>query len=1369
MVCAYVLLPIDGIVGPITRAALARANNIGDDGIVGLGSTGSEVILVKWDLVCTGYLPNTTMDGKFSARTEAAVRAFQQAQGIPVDGRVGPITRAAFDRINGVDSEMEYGIKLHSTGSAVFLLQLDLLGAGFGPLKADGIFGPRTHAAVIAFQQSSGVLKVDGWVGLETDMLLAEANGVYREKWISKIPSGSAVVQLQQDLEGAHFSPGPDAVVGQFLHKTDIAVRAFQKNQGLKVDGVVGPKFKAALAAANGNAVIKHFSAQDLTQLKKKNMLMSSKPQKTFGINRASHRVSGSVVYDLQIDLKALGLYHGNIDGQFGHKTNAAVRAFQRNEDLPENGTVNALVREALAAANGVDLRVPLTMTLRPAGSAVIAMQQDLAGAGYYLGEITGEFDYETARAVKAFQKDHGITPDGVYTRETAKALAEANGVINGFIKIRSTGSAVIRLQQDLQALGFTCGGIVDGLFGRQTRLAVRSFQTMHPGLKELVETGKITPGVAGPDTLAALDELNLVGRDGTIQLRSFGSKVIALQQDLQACHIDCGPVDGLFGPRTDKAVKEFQKAADLPQTGIVDLATRQALRIVTGVMPDGTIRQAPSGSVVVQLQRDLYCAGYLPKKEQITGVYGPETFIAVRQFQKDNNLPMTGAADSSTCNLLKTKNGVEPDGTIRVGAKGSAVFQLQQDLAGSFVFDPALIDGFFGPLTDAGVRGFQQEYGLEPNGIVGPETREQLRICNGVTNDNIHQGLSGSSIVALQQDLACLGYYKGKIDGIFSHRTVSAVKRFQQDHGLEVNGVMDPITCKELDVANRVARDKHGHIMLSRGSCGSKVFQLQNDLYFAGFFQKGKIDGVFGPNTEEAVRSFQEMYKLPVTGIAVQSTFQALETANGMQTGTLCQGPSGATVKFLQQDLVGAGFYDGEIDGWFGPKTDIAVRKFQEAHGLAADGIVGPQTISALKLANGIDRQGTMKLGSTGSAVVMAQQDLQFTGFYKGPIDGKYTEETEEAVRAFQAMYELEVTGVADFNTRQALMRANGIFFDGIIARGPSGSKVLALQYDLVGAGYMKREEISGQFDPNTDRAVKAFQKAQKNMIVDGVVEQRTLSALAIANHIHVSMVLHKKSTGYQVVQAQQDLATLGFYPQNKIDGVYSDELEEAVKNFQKSHQIQVDGIIGPVTRMALRQANNVGSYGELNTRSTGSAVIALQQDLFAVGCLQLSAADNNNATNDKTPVGSLPRLVDVEFDGKMNAATLEAIETFRRKHNIPLPETEDDGSQIIVDEMFLRRLAEENSISSSSSSSSGAENGVMRLQPSGHVVINIQEDLKSARFYNGPIDGYFGNDLKQAVLDFQREYGRPPTGIVDPKTRFKILTANGVGWRPL
>lgn len=125
----------------------------------------------------------------------------------------------------------------------------------------------------------------------------------------------------------------------------------------------------------------------------------------------------------------------------------------------------------------------------------------------------------------------------------------------------------------------------------------------------------------------------------------------------------------------------------------------------------------------------------------------------------------------------------------------------------------------------------------------------------------------------------------------------------------------------------------------LSTGSTGANVTSLQHLLTSRGYATAA--DGDFGSGTKSAVTAFQSSRGLSADGIAGPATFSAL-------VSTVRQGDSGAAVQALQVQLVKHG-KSVSTDGAFGPATDSAVRSFQSAHGLTADGIVGPATWTEL------------------------------------------------------------------------------------------------------------------------------------------------------------------------------------------------------------------------------------------------------------------------------------------------------------------------------------------------------------------------------------------------------------------------------------
>ena len=106
-------------------------------------------------------------------------------------------------------------------------------------------------------------------------------------------------------------------------------------------------------------------------------------------------------------------------------------------------------------------------------------------------------------------------------------------------------------------------------------------------------------------------------------------------------------------------------------------------------------------------------------------------------------------------------------------------------------------------------------------------------------------------------------------------------------------------------------------------------------------------VDGVFGPKTDAAVRAFQKDQKLTQDGDVGPLTWPVLVVQ--VKKGNTGDAVRGVQEEFQFRNLSGDPRKGVQIDGIFGPETDDAVRAFQGAVGLEADGIVGPLTWRAL------------------------------------------------------------------------------------------------------------------------------------------------------------------------------------------------------------------------------------------------------------------------------------------------------------------------------------------------------------------------------------------------------------------------------------
>jgi murein DD-endopeptidase MepM/ murein hydrolase activator NlpD len=127
--------------------------------------------------------------------------------------------------------------------------------------------------------------------------------------------------------------------------------------------------------------------------------------------------------------------------------------------------------------------------------------------------------------------------------------------------------------------------------------------------------------------------------------------------------------------------------------------------------------------------------------------------------------------------------------------------------------------------------------------------------------------------VAGLQVALNRKHAYRGTIDGRLDRATERAVQRFQRRAGLTTDGIAGPRTRRAL---GRFARHTLGSRKLRAGAAGADVAALQFELAWDGF-PSGALDGIFGPETDRALRRFQSSRSIPTSGVAGARTLAAL------------------------------------------------------------------------------------------------------------------------------------------------------------------------------------------------------------------------------------------------------------------------------------------------------------------------------------------------------------------------------------------------------------------------------------------------------------------------------------------------------------
>ena len=578
------------------------------------------------------------------------------------------------------------------------------------------------------------------------------------------------------------------------------------------------------------------------------------------------------------------------------------------------------------------------------------------------------------------------------------------------------TGSAVTKLQKRLKTLGYYAGS-TDGVYGAGTVSAVKTFQS----ITGYAETGVATANLqkelfaSGAPKSTVTPTPAPTAQYETLTKGDPGARVTRLQNRLKTLGFYTGTADGEYGSGTTNAVKRFQKALGIEQTGMATAALQKKIFSSSAPYyePAPTPRSTPipeyddeedeaeyvrlaqgsSGTRVRLLQARLRTLGYYSGATD--GEYGSGTARAVKLFQRALGLNETGTATASLQRRLYASSAPVYEGeyeeeetetyqTLSPGDSGSDVKNLQRRLKKLGYFTGDIGGNYLTKTTDA-VKRFQKAIGVNATGVATASLQRKLFSDSAPSYEEeesaspyseLSEGDTGAAVKRLQQRLADLGYYEGKINGTYNAKTVTAVKRFETRYGKKATGVATVALQKKLFSGDAYAYDDYEdpyepavtptpqetYTRLQKGDSGAKVKRLQRRLKELGYFE-GSIGGNFQQLTMDAVKRFQQALGVDPTGVASVSFQKKLfaddapyygSSASGAQTAykSLKRGDKGAAVENLQRRLIELGYIQSELDvtlRTFDKATMLAVIDAQVARGYESDGVADTEFLTYL------------------------------------------------------------------------------------------------------------------------------------------------------------------------------------------------------------------------------------------------------------------------------------------------------------------------------------------------------------------------------------------------------------------------------------
>jgi peptidoglycan hydrolase-like protein with peptidoglycan-binding domain len=354
-------------------------------------------------------------------------------------------------------------------------------------------------------------------------------------------------------------------------------------------------------------------------------------------------------------------------------------------------------------------------------------------------------------------------------------------------------------------------------------------------------------------------------------------------------------------------------------------------------------------------------------------------------------------------------------------GDQGPSVRNLQEKLQRTGFYQAPVSQVFDFPTEDA-VRRFQKSAGLPVDGVASASTMQKLESWRGssVSKEANNPVVVNTETEAKKPTQTTQAKKPAQTtQATKPTQTTQATKPTQTTQATKPTQTTQATKPTQTTQAKKstpstVATKRSNPNLLAKGDEGEEVRALQERLRVAGYYY-GNSTGIFGSITEEAVKRFQQAYKLDADGVVGPATQRRLpasgigygeDTPKRGSDGKLQIGDRGEAVRVVQEQLIKAGYLEGEPNGYYGPYTADAVRRFQSANYLASSGVAGPTTRAKLYSLVSSDSKNEFN-------VLEIQRRLHEKGFYKGSLNGVMGNDTKNAIKQAQQFYGISLNDV--------------------------------------------------------------------------------------------------------------------------------------------------------------------------------------------------------------------------------------------------------------------------------------------------------------------------------------------------------------------
>ena len=414
--------------------------------------------------------------------------------------------------------------------------------------------------------------------------------------------------------------------------------------------------------------------------------------------------------------------------------------------------------------------------------------------------------------------------------------------------------------------------------------------------------------------------------------------------------------------------------------------------------------------------------------------------------------------------------------------------------------------DGAYGPKTEAALRDYQEQNGLDASGHLDAATLEAL----------VHVDPADATAKDIQQRLIDLGYLEGTADGIIGPKSTDAMKLFQRLNGLGASGNANSDTLEKLFSAEAVAVPA----TLRSGSEGEAVEKLQRRLALYGFYF-GEVDAQYGQSTVDAVRDFQnhlieQGYAEGITADGAASPltqFCLYSDDYSTYLRDVIPGESDSEALRLERRLVNLGYMDAEPDDVLDDYAIEALKLFQEQVITQKDGLADRETFDGLFTIEAPPAERcaphAIAAGDSGQVVRDVEEAMLASGLTTRVPCGSYDEGLQTAIERAAAYLASQGSDVAALLSDpaslgvEAVKALQGGLFGYVTDDTDDKDQVQRIQNRLYTLYYLPRIGIDGMFGRESRNAIKEFQSAnglEETGKPDEATQEKLFSTGAVA-----------------------------------------------------------------------------------------------------------------------------------------------------------------------------------------------------------------------------------------------------------------------------